>query len=161
MLRDDETAASCNPFASGTKCFSSIRRTAAAGSMAVPASNAICVRDAPQQQLTSAGPAAKSASVLARQGQGPCGGIGRRGRLKICCPHGRAGSIPARGTTDQPPTSGRLASTDFKLLSAYRGTPKSVLRRDRRRTSVSAESVEGACKLPCCLRWAKGSCIRH
>ena len=50
------------------------------------------------RQLTPAGPAAKSASVLARQGQGPCGGIGRRGRLKICCPHGRAGSIPARGT---------------------------------------------------------------
>lgn len=27
-----------------------------------------------------------------------CGGTGRRGRLKICCPLGRAGSIPARGT---------------------------------------------------------------
>ncbi len=28
----------------------------------------------------------------------PCGGIGRRDRLKICCPQGRAGSSPARGT---------------------------------------------------------------
>ena len=27
-----------------------------------------------------------------------CGGTGRRDRLKICCPLGCAGSIPARGT---------------------------------------------------------------
>ncbi len=27
------------------------------------------------------------------------GGIGRHARLKILCPYGRAGSIPARGTT--------------------------------------------------------------
>lgn len=29
----------------------------------------------------------------------PCGGTGRRDRLKICCPLGCAGSIPAKGTT--------------------------------------------------------------
>lgn len=28
------------------------------------------------------------------------GGIGRHARLKISCPFGRAGSIPARGTTN-------------------------------------------------------------
>lgn len=27
--------------------------------------------------------------------RGACGGTGRRCRLKICCPQGRAGSIPA------------------------------------------------------------------
>ena len=27
-----------------------------------------------------------------------CGGIGRRDRLKICCPQGRVGSSPTRGT---------------------------------------------------------------
>ena len=32
----------------------------------------------------------------------PSGGIGRRGRLKICCPQGRAGSSPARGTSFRP-----------------------------------------------------------
>lgn len=35
----------------------------------------------------------------------PCGGIGRRGRLKICCPQGRACSSQARGTTAKPPRS--------------------------------------------------------
>ena len=30
----------------------------------------------------------------------PCGGTGRRGKLKICCPQGRAGSSPARGTNE-------------------------------------------------------------
>ena len=29
----------------------------------------------------------------------PCGGIGRRGRFKICCPSGLAGSSPAEGTS--------------------------------------------------------------
>lgn len=32
---------------------------------------------------------------------GTCGGTGRRCRLKICCPQGRAGSIPARCTIYQ------------------------------------------------------------
>ena len=36
--------------------------------------------------------------IAGLSGACPCGGIGRRGRLKICCLHGRAGSSPARGT---------------------------------------------------------------
>src|ERR1700743_2650808 len=32
---------------------------------------------------------------------------GRRGRLKICCPHGRAGSSPARGTRPRFATAER------------------------------------------------------
>ena len=43
---------------------------------------------------------ARRASIIrsSRPARCPCGGIGRRGRLKICCPQGRAGSSPARGT---------------------------------------------------------------
>ena len=49
-------------------------------------------------QLTRGGAPYSPLPFLPAPGRGPCGGIGRRGRLKICCLHGRAGSIPARGT---------------------------------------------------------------
>ena len=36
--------------------------------------------------------------VLELDTYGPCGGIGRRDRLKICCPYGRPRSSRGRGT---------------------------------------------------------------
>lgn len=37
-----------------------------------------------------------------------CVGIGRRDRLKICCPQGRVGSSPTTGTKKRSPREGLL-----------------------------------------------------
>jgi hypothetical protein len=43
---------------------------------------------------------------------GSRGGIGRRCRLKICCPYGRAGSSPAVSTTLRPDGATRGAAME-------------------------------------------------
>lgn len=97
----------------------------------------------------AAGPDRRLMKQVAR---GPCGGIGRRGRLKICCPYGRGSSSLPGGTTLAPDVA--AGSSEFGFIALLSRRPLSCARHMSRSYPTRAQTTS-AQAIASCLRSAK------